>query len=57
MVQEWEVRNERRNEELYNHVVEVWEGLRRTYIPQRLTASMPERLRNVIEKEGGWTKY
>lgn len=58
MVNEWEMRRERTSAELYRHVVEVWEGVRnRPAIPENLATSMPNRLQQVIEKEGGWIKY
>ena len=28
MVSEWSMRNERHSDQLFNHVVEVWEGIR-----------------------------
>lgn len=57
MVNEWEERNERNRQNLLAHVNEVWEGIRRTQIAQRCVASMPRRLRDVIEANGGHTKY
>ena len=58
MVNEWKDRQERTTHQLYAHISEVWESVRRRpRITENLVASMPRRLQAVIDKEGGWTKY
>lgn len=54
----WEVENERTPERLMAHTRAQWEMFRqKAEIVRNHVASMPDRLRAVIEKEGGWTKY
>ena len=58
MVSEWKIRNERRSDQLYEHVQEVWEGVRRRpQLTYNIIASMPTRLQDVIDANGSWTKY
>lgn len=57
MVQRWEMRNERRTEVLEAHCHQVWEDLRGTNICSNIVGSMRRRLLDVIENNGGYTKY
>ena len=58
MVNTWETEQERTAETLMAHVNRVWEGYRnRPHLVRNIVSSMPERLREVIEKQGGWTHY
>ena len=58
MVNVWEPAEERTRRLLQEHTFREWEVLRRT--PQLIydvVASVPRRLQQVIEHNGGWTKY
>lgn len=57
MVQEWGV-DEKTHEAVERKTREVWEGMRRRVnLCSNLIDSMPTRLQEVIDAEGGWTKY
>ena len=58
MVNTWDPANERTPQTLMDHVNRSWEGLRRKpWIIRAMVASMPDRLAEVYEKEGGWSHY
>ena len=58
MVNGWEQLQERRPEQLLPHVRMDWENLRQKQrIIENWVSSMPNRLREVVEREGGWTHY
>ncbi|KAK3896189.1 hypothetical protein Pcinc_000111 [Petrolisthes cinctipes] len=58
MVNCWEPEMERRPEALMAHTQAQWEMFRnKPNEIRRIVASVPDRLRAVIEKEGGWTGY
>lgn len=55
---DWQERAERTREELEANVIPAWNALMaRPRILQRLADSMPRRLMEVIENEGGSTHY
>lgn len=57
MMQEWGV-EEKTRQSVERKAREVWEGIRRRpEICSRLTDSVPRRLQEVIQAQGGWTKY
>lgn len=47
----------RNREELINAIQNEWNNLEENYNMQNLISSMPRRLQNVLEKNGGSTKY
>lgn len=54
----WEPENERTRAELQAHTHAEWELMRnKPRLVRDLVSSMPNRLREVMEKEGGWTYY
>lgn len=54
----WESGMERSARNLFTHTVQAWEAYRgKPQIIHNHVASMPKRLQQVIEKQGGWTKY
>ena len=54
----WNQEGERNPDELLDHINREWEALRaRPQLANNLVQSMPRRLQEVIEKEGGWTRY
>ena len=58
IVNAWEPAEERTSQQLMHHMRNEWEVLRRT--PQVIynhVASVPERLRCVVEQNGGWSRY
>lgn len=56
MVNAWDVAEERTRQQLMAHVIETWEFYRhRPELVRVVVTSMPDRLRVVIENEGGWT--
>ena len=56
MVNTWEPERERTTAELFDHALTQWEFFRgHSQIVHNLVSSMPERLQDVIDKEGGWT--
>lgn len=58
MVNSWEPEMERTQDAIMAHTLAQWEMLRnRSLLVRNHVASMPDRLRAVIEKEGGWTRY
>lgn len=57
MVQRWDNRNERTQENLTNHCVEIWENIRGSNLCENLVNSMNSRLQAVINNAGGYTKY
>ena len=58
MVNSWEPEMERTPEALLAHTSAQWEMFRnRPQEVRRIVASMPDRLRAVVEREGGWTGY
>lgn len=58
MVNSWTPGQERTSLELLHHVMGEWETLRRNQnIIYNLVKSVPDRLAEVIENEGGWTHY
>lgn len=58
MVNTWEADQERTAYMLMAHVNRVWKGYRdKPHLVRNIRFSMPERLREVIEKHGGWTHY
>ncbi|KAK4306651.1 hypothetical protein Pmani_021544 [Petrolisthes manimaculis] len=58
MVNTWEPELERTGEQLMAHTQRQWELFRaRPQEVRNLVSSMPDRLRAVIDAEGGWTHY
>lgn len=60
MCQMWDRRDvatPRDRPSLHNHVTEIWENFRGKPICPNLIASMPGRLRQVIDHNGYWSKY
>lgn len=58
IVQSWNPGQERTSRELLNHTKEEWERFRRKpEVVYNTVASVPNRLQEVIEKQGGWTGY
>ena len=58
MVNCWEPERERTPHQLMDHTRAQWELFRnRPQLIRNHVASMPNRLREVIEKEGGWTSH
>lgn len=58
LVNTWEPSEERTSHALFEHAIREWEILRRKpHLVRQHVESMPRRLQQVIEKEGGWTKY
>ena len=58
MVNSWEPERERTRDQLVQHTMTEWETLRRKpEIVRNIVSSMPNRLQEVIEKEGNWTSY
>lgn len=58
MVNCWEPNRERTAEQLMEHTRDQWELFRgRQQLIRTLVTSMPDRLRGVIEKNGGWIHY
>ena len=57
IVKSWEPENERTRRQLVQHTMASWEFLRRKPHLYNMVASMPQRLREVIEKEGYWASY
>ena len=58
IVQAWEPEMERNSENLYEHATREWERMRRRPdVIHKHVASVPRRLQDVIQKEGGWTRY
>lgn len=58
MVNTWEPELERTGEQLMAHTERQWELFRaRPQEVRNLVSSMPDRLRAVIDAEGGWTHY
>ncbi|KAK4301123.1 hypothetical protein Pmani_026706 [Petrolisthes manimaculis] len=58
IVNTWEPAQERTSHALLEHALREWEILRRKPdLVREHVESMPRRLQQVIEKEGGWTKY
>lgn len=58
MVNTWEMGEERTSNELMAHVTASWEYYRRRpELMPDLVGSMPDRLHDVIETGGGWTKF
>jgi len=58
VVQEWDPRVQRTQEDLAQHVFNVWESLHaRPALFENLVASMPQRLNAVIENQGSVTRF
>ena len=58
MVNGWESESEKRPHELEVHIKRDWESLRqKPHIIEHFVSSMPKRLQEVREREGGWTHY
>ena len=58
IVNVWEPAQERTSRELVQHANREWETMRRKpELVFRHVASVPERLRDMIEKGGGWTGH
>lgn len=58
IVNDWEPAQERTSQLLLEHVTREWEMFRRKpEIVYNHCASVPERLQDVIEKNGGWTRH
>lgn len=58
MVQEWDIGQERTKAAIVRHAQDVWEGIRRRpNICTNLVRSMPNRLNEVIDAQGGWSSY
>lgn len=57
MVQEWEV-EQKTKEAVERKTRQVWEGIqRRVDLCSKLVEFVPRRLQDVVEAEGGWTRY
>lgn len=49
---------ERTRDQVVQHVMQEWEALRRNQATiYNLVSSMPKRLQEVIDAEGGWSSY
>lgn len=58
MVREWDSQQEKTAAALSNHVMEVWDSVRRRpRICQNLVASVTNRLNEVLDNNGWWTHY
>lgn len=58
MVQEWDIGQERTKAAIVRHAQDVWEGIRRRpNICTNLVRSMPRRLNEVMDAQGGWSSY
>ena len=58
MVNMWEDGEERMADVLIGHVHRVWETFHtKPHLVTNIVASMPDRLREVTDIEGGWTHY
>lgn len=57
MIQIWNNRNERTKEAIERHCNEIWDYMRGTDICSRLVASMRDRLLDVIENNGAYTRF
>lgn len=57
MVQDWNPLQARTTPNLKNHVHELWDSFRGTNICQNLVNSMNERLQDVINAEGAYTRF
>ena len=58
IVNNWEPEEERTPAELLAHTQRQWELLtNREPFVRDIVSSIPNRFMNVIEKEGGWTRY
>lgn len=58
MVQKWDIGQERTKAAIVRHAQDVWEGIRRRPdICTNLVRSMPRRLNEVIDAQGGWSSY
>ncbi|KAL7643030.1 UNVERIFIED_CONTAM: hypothetical protein RMT77_006319 [Armadillidium vulgare] len=58
IVRDWFPQDERTKRTLQNHTNRSWENMRRKQsIIENSILSLPNRLKDVIEAEGGWTRY
>ena len=58
MSREWDVGDDVSCSAIERHAQEVWESVhRRPNICYNLVTSMPKRIGEVIDAQGGWTKY
>lgn len=58
MVNTWKMQHERTTQQLMTHINAQWEICRRRpELVRNLVHSMPNRLREVTEREGGWSRY
>lgn len=58
LVNGWDKERERNPHQLMAHIDREWERLRtKPHIIYNMVASMPERLQEVITRNGGWTHY
>lgn len=57
ITQRWEARNERTDEQLKLHCMEIWENIRGTDICSNIVGSMRQRLFDCVANNGGYTKY
>lgn len=58
IVNVWETANERTSQQIIQHAKREWEVMRRKpELIYKHVASVPERLRLVIENNGGWTRF
>ncbi len=58
MVNGWEQGQERTKDQIVQHTMQEWELFRRNQATiYNLVSSMPTRLQEVIDAEGGWSSY
>lgn len=57
MVQEWDSNQARTREALVRHVHEIWDSFRGNNVCYNMVSSMQERLQDVINAEGGYTRF
>ena len=57
MTNNWDLNLPRNKENLIAHTQKTWENIRTSDICNNLVKSMPQRLQNVIESRGSYTKY
>ncbi|KAH9645481.1 hypothetical protein HF086_017393, partial [Spodoptera exigua] len=57
MVQQWDATQSRTRDSLCCHAFEIWESFRGSQICFNMVASMQERLQDVIDANGGYTRF
>lgn len=57
MVQQWDTSQARTRENLKRHVYNIWDSFRGKNVCENLVGSMRQRLQDVLNAEGGYTRY